>query len=147
MAKHENDIQPTLERIELRLNQLEASSRSETLANLDMNKLILESRRARDALFPQEYFSYNAWDVLLELYLAHGRGDKLELDFLGRGSQVSNRLVTRYVEMLVSDGFIAEEKSDQAFVILTPKGLNHMESLFQKIRPEIDNADSLIIGK
>lgn len=132
MAKHENDIQPALERIELRLRQLEANSRSKAPANLDLNQLILQSRRERDSLFPKEYFSYNTWDVLLELYQAHRHGDKLQLDILGKDSQVSTRLVTRYVEMLVRDGFVTEEQGEQVFIVLTPKGLQHMESLFQK---------------
>ncbi|MEO9470259.1 hypothetical protein [Parasphingorhabdus sp.] len=147
MAKHENDIQPTLERIEMRLNQLEAGSRSENPTNLDLNKVILDSRRERDALFPREYFSYNAWDVLLELYQAHGRGDKLKFDILGRNSQVSRRLVTRYVKMLASDGFVTEQDGDRTLVVLTNKGLKHMESLFQKIGPEPAGTDSFTIEK
>lgn len=141
MTQTANNIQAALERIEARLDRMETSHWGKAFAKLDMGKLALDLRRERDASFPDQYFSDNAWDILLELYQAHRAGDKLRLDLVGQNAGISHTLVLRYMDIFMQDGFVYcdDSTSDnrQCFVILTKKGLDHLESLFQKFQAKV----------
>lgn len=65
--------------------------------------------RQRAQLFPEQYFSYSMWDILLELYRAHDENRWLAVTDIGIMSNIAPTAMLRYLTKLESDGHIVRQ--------------------------------------
>ncbi len=63
-------------------------------------------RRLRERLFPTGLFQDPAWDILLELYLAHGRGEALSVSAACVSAAVPATTALRYIRVLEERGMV-----------------------------------------
>ena len=99
---------------------------------------IMETRRIRDAMFPERYFSNPFWDIMLELYLADDAGETYCTSSIGLTSGIPPTTVLRYLSKLESDGFITrtDDRHDarRTLVRLTAQGAETMANVFQGVK-------------
>ncbi len=127
-----------LTEIRQKLEEMERNSWARNIEKLDIGKIAMDLRKARRELFPDGYFMGGNWDILLALDHAGRTGRKMQLADIARESQISENLVQRYVDVLMTDGFVYQEDdaSDhhKAYIILTSKGMAQMKQLFVEIQ-------------
>ena len=96
-------------------------------------------RLRRRELLPDALFSEPAWDVLIELYLAHGR-HRVSTTALSDGAGVAIATLLRWLEYLTQNGLVAVTKSPtdarMRFIDLTGKGLAAM-TIFLRTLPRL----------
>jgi DNA-binding MarR family transcriptional regulator len=69
-------------------------------------------RRERRLYFPDELFADPAWDMILALYCAQGRGERLSVTSLGYSVGLPQATAARWIGMLRRAGLI-EQQQDQ----------------------------------
>ena len=91
--------------------------------------------RRRD-LLPGALFGEPAWDVLIELYLAHGR-QRVSTTALSDGAGVAIATLLRWLEYLTQNDLVAVAKSStdarMRFIDLTGKGLAAMTNFLRTL--------------
>ena len=96
-------------------------------------------RLRRRELLPDALFSEPAWDVLIELYLAHGR-QRVSTTALSDGAGVAIATLLRWLEYLTQNDLVAVTKSPtdarMRFIDLTGKGLAAM-TIFLRTMPSL----------
>jgi hypothetical protein len=94
-------------------------------------------RRRRSAIFGNaELFGEPAWDILLDLYIAHAEGKDVSVSSACIGSAAPATTGLRWLGVLAEEGLILRE-SDPAdnrrvMVRLTPAGISAMERFFSE---------------
>lgn len=95
---------------------------------------ILSARRQRNAVFGDTLFSDPAWDILLTLYLAHLRGERLATSALCFASGVPMSTALRHFEQLAAKGWIERipdaRHGRRVFIDLTDRGAITMRQWF-----------------
>lgn len=141
MESRQDDQIAILLRIEARLKRIETNQWTKAFKNLDLAELTLDLRRERDASFPENYFSNSAWDILLDLYRAHGRGEKMQLTMVGYDANISKTTALRYLDILMQDGFVYREDDPQdnrrSYAILTQSGADNIKNMFKRFQEKI----------
>lgn len=88
------------------------------------------ARDARDEAFGDGLFSDPAWDMLLELYIAHERGVQISVGSLCRASNVPASTAIRWIGVLEERGLVVRspDKRDRRrfWVSLSDRGLANM---------------------
>ncbi len=81
--QEQSDLRGILQDIQARLARLEEKLDNQNSDQFDIGAFAFNLRRARDKLFPAEYFSDHGWDILLELFQAQQSGRKIQTSALG----------------------------------------------------------------
>ena len=97
---------------------------------------IIEARRLRGEIFGAELFADPAWDLLLELYLAHLEQRRLSVSALFKAGGQPATTNLRWLAKLERDG-LAERVNDKLdarriWVSLSPKGVDAMKRYFDE---------------
>jgi hypothetical protein len=98
-------------------------------------------RRKRAAIFGNpELFGEPAWDILLDLYIAHAEGKPVSVSSACIGSAAPATTGLRWLGVLADEGFVVRENDaeDQRRVLvrLTPAGVTAMERFFDAVGAE-----------
>lgn len=98
---------------------------------------IIANRRARARFFDEELFADPAWDMLLDLTVAHAEHRRVSVTSLCIASGVPPTTALRWVRQLVDCG-VFERIADstdkrRAFIALSDKSVEAMASYFQTI--------------
>lgn len=92
-------------------------------------------RRKRDGIFGNpDLFGEPAWDILLDLFIAHGEGKPVSVSSACIGSAAPATTGLRWLGVLAERGLIVRENDSgdnrRVLVRLTPRGLAAMETYF-----------------
>lgn len=92
-------------------------------------------RRKRAAIFGNpDLFGEPAWDILLDLFIAHGQGKPVSVSSACIGSAAPATTGLRWLGVLADEGLILREPDPEdhrrVMVRLTPSGLGAMERYF-----------------
>lgn len=103
----------------------------------DLASWIFTTRRLRDDAFGPGLFSDPAWDILLDLYAARARGEKVQISSVSPMSGVPPSTARRWVRKLI-DLHLLERSKDRndrrlSFVKLTDEGAGRMSRFFEKL--------------
>jgi len=91
-----------------------------------------DARRRREQLLGLDLSSEPGWDMLLGLYVEHGRGRPVELARLHAALPVAVTTALRWIGLLIDAGFVAqrrfEENRGRIELELTPRGAATLEA-------------------
>lgn len=95
-------------------------------------------RRKRAALFGNpELFGEPAWDILLDLYIAHGEGKPVSVSSACIGSAAPPTTGLRWLGVLADEGLVTRENdvedNRRVLVRLTRAGIAAMERFFDEV--------------
>ena len=108
---------------------------------------IYQSRRERDKKSPaQGLFQDPAWDILLDLFIAHAENKKMSVTSAGLAGQASTTTALRWIWAL-EEAKLVERKHDEAdkrrsFVSLTTEGLNYMRDILSDTRNRLGSTST-----
>lgn len=89
------------------------------------------NRRRRDSLIGNDLFAEPAWDMLLDLYVQHNRGQPVAVDRLCALSAVANTTALRWLGLLIEKELVTRSPSaaedDIIRVALSERGIGEME--------------------
>ena len=95
---------------------------------------MIEERRRRNTVFGAEYFGEPAWDLLLELFVSHQRGERVAQKVVALGAQLPSSTMSRYIAILEQAGMVIREKSVQdsrvTYVFLSDIAVAKFRDLF-----------------
>jgi len=105
---------------------------------LDLARQLYQLRRRRIASFGDtELFGEPAWDILLDLYIAHASGNPVSVTSACIGAAVPATTALRHLGQLHDEGLIVRENDprDQrrTHVRLSELGIERMEAYFAEI--------------
>lgn len=93
---------------------------------------IWESRQERRHFFPTDLFADPAWDMVLALYCAEGRGERLSVTTLGQSVGLAQTTALRWIGMLSEAGLVERLPDDhdrrRNFVKLTSQASDKVTS-------------------
>ncbi|HZF43726.1 MAG TPA: MarR family winged helix-turn-helix transcriptional regulator [Sphingomonadaceae bacterium] len=93
---------------------------------VELAETIYRFRRCRDAVFDELAFSDPSWDILLDLFIADGRGRKISVSSACIGAASPSTTALRYLSNLVALDLVRRVESEQdarvVNVELTPTG-------------------------
>jgi len=93
---------------------------------VELAETIYRFRRGRDAVFDELAFSDPSWDILLDLFIADGRGKKISVSSACIGAASPSTTAIRHMSNLVALELVRRVQSEQdarvVKVELTPKG-------------------------
>jgi DNA-binding MarR family transcriptional regulator len=99
---------------------------------LTLARFMLAVRRARTRFFPEGFFGEPAWDILLDLYVAHCEARAVTVSSAAIGAGVPQTTGLRWVTMLTDTGRVCRKpsKSDgrMVFVSLTESARETIEA-------------------
>lgn len=108
-----------------------------TTLGADLASWIFTTRRLRDDTFGPGLFSDPAWDILLDLYAARARGEKVQVSSVSPMSGVPPSTARRWVRKLIELRLLerSKDRNDRrlSFVKLTDEGAGRMSSFFEKL--------------
>ncbi len=106
-------------------------------AGADLASWIFTTRRLRDDTFGPGLFADPAWDILLDLYAARARGEKVQISSVSPMSGVPPSTARRWVRKLIDLRLLerSKDRNDRrlSFVKLTDEGAGRMSSFFEKL--------------
>lgn len=86
---------------------------SERARQLAWAKSIVEARRERDRLFGKGLFAEPAWEILLELFIAHHESRDTAIKTACHASTVPQTTALRYIAHLVERGLVVRRPHPQ----------------------------------
>lgn len=89
---------------------------------------IIEARRVRESLFGPGLFSEPAWDMLLALFLAELRQQRVAAPDLARMISASLTVALRWMDVLEREGLVRRHPDQMTFVALSARGATTMHS-------------------
>lgn len=96
---------------------------------------IQKARRFRDALFP-EMFADPAWDILLDLYIAHEKQDRVSVSSACIAAAVPPTTALRWLTQMVGQKLVLRHQDEndgrRVFVSLTPEACARMEIILHR---------------
>lgn len=92
---------------------------------------ILDVRRARSRFLPPELFGEPAWDLLLELFVADAKGQRLTARNVSGSASVAPSVMTRWLKHLSQVGLIVGDGSGDLDdeLTLSAKALGSIEEM------------------
>ncbi len=95
-------------------------------------------RRKRAGIFGNpELFGEPAWDILLDLYIAHGESKPVSVSSACIGSAAPATTGLRWLGVLADEGLVVRENDPEdhrrVLVRLTRKGITAMERFFDSV--------------
>ena len=129
-------LQEQLDELRLKLSaddgETAGVSEFDPAGHLKLVRYILRSRRRRDAVFGHELFGEPAWDLLLELYAAEIRQQRMSISNACLASAVAQSTALRWIAKLEKDGWVKRESDPldgrRFWLSLTPPGVSAMRN-------------------
>jgi len=107
-------------------------------SEIDRVRDVIRSRRKRASILPACLFGEPAWDMLLELYLARLRQQRLSVTQVCTAAGVPGTTAARWLSVLVDRGLVTREgdrlDSRRFFVELTDSAAATMAAYFSRTR-------------
>lgn len=108
--------------------------------DLEMVEAMISIRGLRDRFFESDLFFDPAWSMLIDLYRAELKGQRLSVTSVCIASGVAGTTALRYVSALEDRGYLtrlpdAKDKR-RAFVALTPKAREKLDAYFTKVNSQ-----------
>jgi DNA-binding MarR family transcriptional regulator len=114
-----------------RLRAKEAQQPAPAPGLLERAELMYQERRARDRLFGTDLFGEAAWDMLLDLYIHHGRNTLVPVSSACIGAAVPPSTALRCLGKLEASGLVMRradvDDRRRSLVTLSDKGRRMME--------------------
>jgi len=82
-------------------------------ASFDLFELaggIEDARRERRHFFPDDLFADPAWDIILSLYCAEGRGERISITGLAHTIELAHTTAVRWIGWLTEAGLVQRER-------------------------------------
>lgn len=102
---------------------------------------VYRDRRRRAQHFPQRLLGEPAWDILLDLYVAAGRGEAVSVSNACRAADAPSSTALRWLQHLEQEGLvdrIADPKDGRRhFARLTSRGTERMDAYFGECRADL----------
>lgn len=128
------------------LSQLVNNGREPDVDLLHLATVLRNSHKERPHFFAADFFGDPGWDIILSLYCAQGRGERLSITVLGRSAGLPQSTVSRWLPELIDKGLIERFKGEgdqrRVFLRLTRSGhgqvnlwLRHVASQLALIWP------------
>lgn len=96
----------------------------------------INARRRRDAVFGADLFADPAWDMLLDLYVNHCRGQRISISGLCLATAAPSSTALRWIGVLEKRGLITREADPtdrrRSFVSLTRMSLHKIEDALEQ---------------
>jgi DNA-binding MarR family transcriptional regulator len=132
----QNPLMIANDRIWSSANPVEGSKAEDTIDPVWLRKII-RMRKLRNRFFGKHLFADPAWDMLLDLAMAHSEGRPLCVSSLGYGSGIPATTSLRWIGQLVKDDLIErvhdEKDKRRTFVRLSANGLAALKRFFREI--------------
>ena len=117
-----------------------ADIQARRIANAEVARQVYDKRRRRTALFGNaELFGEPAWDILLDLYIAHAEGKPVSVSSACIGSAAPPTTGLRWLGVLAENELVLREHDpeDQRRVLvrLTDRGIAAMDKYFSGTGP------------
>lgn len=94
-------------------------------------------RDARFSNFNSAYFGEPAWNMLLSLYIAQGRGMSLKISEVCAEAKVPATTALRWLDHLEGDGYVARRRNPfhlkSALMVLTKKAAVELNRYFAQV--------------
>jgi len=137
---------PDIPREQRKLPRSDAAAREQprlpdgaTISRSDLSEraaALLKVRRLRNELFGRALFGEPAWDMLLALYVATGRGTRVTVSGIA-GSECPHTTGLRWLQALEAEQLVKRVRNCRdkrmSFVELTPQALNALDRLFYDV--------------
>jgi DNA-binding MarR family transcriptional regulator len=111
---------------------------------------VYRDRRRRARHLPQRLLGEPAWDILLDLYAAAGRGEAVSVSNACLGADAPASTALRWLQHLESDGLVErlpdETDARRHYVRLTPPGMARMTAYFAECRGDLVGEAGLAAG-
>jgi DNA-binding MarR family transcriptional regulator len=103
-------------------------------------KRLIAERRTRMRFFDSELFGEPAWDIMLDLYIAHRECRNISVSSLTIASGVPATTALRRIQAMTVDGIIVraadEHDKRRIFVTLSPAMISKMDSFLSAVSVE-----------
>jgi DNA-binding MarR family transcriptional regulator len=114
------------------------------IAELGLHALacgIHDARQRRRKFFPGELFADPAWDIMLGLYCAHGRGEKISVTTLGQSVGLPHTTSLRWLKELANAGLVERVRDPghrrRIFVTLTASAYENVSLWLDETRARL----------
>lgn len=99
-------------------------------------RLMYTARRDRDSFFDNDLFGEPAWDILLDLYIAHSEDRPISVSSAGIAACAPPTTGLRWVAALVERGLVERRQDEKdrrvTYVMLTDQGVLAMERFLDR---------------
>lgn len=112
------------------LSKLVNDGREEGVDLLQLATVVRNSGRERLHFFAADVFGDPAWDIILSLYCAQGRGEQLSITALGHSAGHAQSTVSRWVPLLIKENIVERfhQEGDQRRVFLRLTRSGHAQT-------------------
>ena len=95
------------------------------------------ARRLREEVLGADLFSDPAWDIILDIYAANARGEKVQISSLSPMSGVPSSTARRWAHKLIARGLLERERDPRdkrlTFVRLSTEGRERIISFINRL--------------
>ena len=123
---------------------------NEAFEQAKLVRRILRARAVRDDFLSPRLFSEPAWDMLLELYVAHLLQRRLSVTDVCEASRVSYTTALRWINVLAAEEFVCRKKDPldgrRMFIDLTSSGSEALQHYFEAISDRVWPAERAGMG-
>lgn len=109
---------------------------AKALSTNELAELIVGARTVRNRLFGSKLFGEPAWDILLDLYVTHGKGQSISVSSASLAGGTPATTGLRWLSTLDREGFIERRGDDidqrRQFVSLSDHGVVQMDNFMTK---------------
>lgn len=120
----QDEHEPDLERLRQPQSTTQIHADPDVLARLAL--AMYRARRARERYISGDLFGEPAWDILLDLFIAKARGQRVSVTSVCIASQVPPTTALRWIGLLQDEGLIVRDDDDKdrrrAFLRLSDAG-------------------------
>jgi DNA-binding MarR family transcriptional regulator len=128
----EAEIDAQVHRRSLKLTSAETRAEGMAVANW-----WLAARRLRTNVFRPGLFSDPAWDILLDLYTAEDRGERVKITSLIGATAIPHSTIIRWARIMTQEGLLVRQKDPRdgrrIYVRLSPEARDLMEAYFETL--------------
>ena len=98
----------------------------------------LNARRLREEVFGPGLFADPAWDILLDLFTAEARGERVQISSLAIAARVPHSTAIRWARIMTGAGLVVRERDPddgrRVHVSLSQHARNLMEEYLSRLR-------------
>lgn len=106
-------------------------------AGLRIAKWWLKARRLREEVFGADMFSDPAWDILLDLYAADAKGERVQITSLSVAARVPHSTAIRWARIMTRAGLLIRERDPKdgrrIHISLSPETRKMMKDYLDRI--------------
>jgi hypothetical protein len=142
---HIAELENEVARLRARLARASAANRDDvppasaprSKGNAAVIRNVIDARSRRGAFLPPSLFADPAWDMLLDLFMAHLSQVRISISSLCVASNVPTTTALRWLKVMQDRGLV-ERRSDpldarRHFIDLTPTGVEAMTGYFSSL--------------